>query len=219
MRWLDSERFNDIWLFSDKKGRYPAVKRKHETSPPTHVFVYGRGTIKVKNVVEVSKPEQITGYEDVYNLVSKHGAEATALLLGFDLGSYGNRSIILFLKHFEEQNAKLFLEWLNALAELDEKILEFLNTNKILIHKEYVIKGTEVVSSYKLPFLGYHVATSLFGIMSTSPHIDSISFSDALDLVFNALQLEYEDSSVFDKLEVMDISREIMCKLVSCTLT
>lgn len=212
------DRYNNIFLFSDKNESYPVIA--HNKEKPSHIFIYGKGTVKApKTCIFVEKPSQIKNYEDIYKLVTIYGYKATALMLGFDVSSFGDQYPISAMANFTTHGEK-YLKWLNIIAELDQKLLDyFLSCGVSVKNNNYGMwlfrNGNSLFR--KNPFIGFNIETCLFGIAQLrEPSIDVFGLDNNLSFVFNyLLGFNTDEMSLKDKLGLAGIDSELFLKLIN----
>ncbi len=183
------------------KNSYPTAVMYSEKIPK-EVFVYGKGWVKVKpSQVQTLTLNRVTTYYQLFELVKKYGYRCAAELVGFHFNSIGDRYPIAELAHMEMKHGERFVNYLERIAEIDYKILQYFTT----------VLGLSVKnSSYDMwitckakgclfrvnPFLGFKLSASFYGI-PISPSIDVISFDAALWSVISQFHPEFQcDMSV-----------------------
>jgi hypothetical protein len=206
----DKARYKDVWIAVDRKGNKFSVPDWNNESP-THIFVYGKGTIKLTKSFKlelIRKPQEIKNYADVNDLVIKYGHEAAGKLLGFEPTSYGDVRPFRELRYFESLGAK-YLSWLNSLALVDSQMLEFfLNRGLVVKNNNYDmwIIGQDICSFRKNPFLGWNIETAILGFPFEIPSLDVIRIHDVLYPILEKLGVKnVVDMSLVDMFKCMGI--------------
>lgn len=208
----DISRYRNVWLITRKDEKYSVADYKNEQ--PTHVFVKGKGHVKITDKFEVKfieKPQEIKNYDDVYNLIQKYGYEAAGKLLGFDTASFGDIRPFRELYYFEKLGGK-YLNWLTKLAKIDGKMLEFFQSRGLVVKNhnyDMWILGKDICRFRKNPFLGWNMESDILGFPFEKPSLNVISIHDRLYPILDRLGVKNVlDMSLLDMLKYMGIEAD-----------
>ena len=79
------------------------------------------------SIIPAIQKNSIQTYQDMYNLIQKHGAEVAGLLCGFDSQNYGDQYCLREINMLARLGQPM-LDWMNKIAEVDGAIKTFWET-------------------------------------------------------------------------------------------
>lgn len=205
----DASRYRNVWLITRKDEKYSVADYRNEQ--PTHIFVCGKGHVKITDNFEikfVEKSQGIKNYDDVYNLIQKYGYESVGKLLGFDTASFGDVRPFRELYYFEKLGDK-YLNWLDRLAEIDGKMLEFFQSRGMAVkgnNYDMWILGSGIAMFRKNPFLGWNMESAILGFPFEKPSLGVVRLHDTLYPILEQLGVKNVlDMSLLDMFKYMGI--------------
>jgi hypothetical protein len=169
---------------------------------PSKVFVYEKGWVRVKpSQIQTLSLNKITSYSELLAIVKKYGYRCAAELVGFNHGSISDRYPISELAHMDTEYGEHFVNYLERLAEIDFKILQYFNTvlDLSVFNSTYDmwIKSKTGECLFRVnPFLGFNLESSFYGMLLRYPAINVVSFDNALWSVINKFHPEFKCNAI-----------------------
>lgn len=200
----DSSNIRNVWLITTRKGKkYSTPAGFEKEKPPSHIFIYGKGHVKLKptDKVDLLPKPKIETYDDIYNLVNLYGYKVVGHMLGMLEGSLGDVQPFQMLRYFETCGQP-YVDWLSKLSEIDGQMLEFFSSTQ-----ERIIAFTNNKSWRGSPYFGSNIKCALMGVvLLPKPSLDVIRLYDSIYPILLDLGVkDLADMSLIDMLAYMEI--------------